>query len=307
MANDWGRPFTPEELEKLAAKPAGNELHYTGPNLAFQVPPTDPAPVSDWGKPVNSVGSYYAPDGTLMNADGTRSVFDDVDAGPDGDPMQGRKAWSLPDINGDEWPTKPTLHDNPICYAWHPESGCGIIFSDRDALNEALEAEPLLVEMTKEEYDEANKVHAADWPEPLPHSELNPDAGVTGRGMFNPAKDSPATAAQMAALFATKGTPEQQREALAWAQGADVKTAPVETYSEADGPWYVVYFGPVLYTVLAGPYDTQDDAAARLDIVWGQFEHDAAYDFTFPVRERSGLRAATVRTVYNLKGAYGKQ
>jgi len=28
---------------------------------------------------VNSVGSYYAPDGTLMNANGTRSVFDDVD------------------------------------------------------------------------------------------------------------------------------------------------------------------------------------------------------------------------------------
>lgn len=85
------------------------------------------------------------------------------------------------------------------------------------------------------------------------------------------------------------------------------RTAPVETYSEADGPWYVVYFGPVLYTVLAGPYETEEAAAGRLDIVWGQFEHDAAYDFTFPVRERSGLRAATVRTVYNLKGAYGKQ
>lgn len=268
MANDWGRPFTPEELEKLAAKPAGNELHYTGPNLAFQVPPTDPAPVSDWGKPVNSVGSYYAPDGTLMNADGTRSVFDDVDAGPDGDPMQGRKAWSLPDINGDEWPTKPTLHDNPICYAWHPESGCGIIFSDRDALNEALEAEPLLVEMTKKEYDEATKVHAAGWPEPL--------------------------------------TPDEPEHPDCTAPYAE-RTAPVETYSEADGPWYVVYFGPVLYTVLAGPYETEEAAAGRLDIVWGQFEHDAAYDFTFPVRERSGLRAATVRTVYNLKGAYGKQ
>ena len=31
------------------------------------------------GEPVNSVGSYYAEDGTLMNADGTRSIFDDVD------------------------------------------------------------------------------------------------------------------------------------------------------------------------------------------------------------------------------------
>lgn len=28
---------------------------------------------------VNSVGSYYSSDGTLMNADGTRSIFDDVD------------------------------------------------------------------------------------------------------------------------------------------------------------------------------------------------------------------------------------
>jgi hypothetical protein len=33
---------------------------------------------------------------------------------------------------------------------------------------------------------------------------------------FNPAKNSPETAAQMAALFAQKGTPEQQREALDW-------------------------------------------------------------------------------------------
>jgi hypothetical protein len=31
------------------------------------------------GEPVNSEGSYYAPDGTLMNADGTRSIFDDID------------------------------------------------------------------------------------------------------------------------------------------------------------------------------------------------------------------------------------
>jgi hypothetical protein len=38
------------------------------------------------GEPVNSVGSYYSEDGTLMNADGTRSVFDDIDEGgvPDG-------------------------------------------------------------------------------------------------------------------------------------------------------------------------------------------------------------------------------
>lgn len=33
------------------------------------------------GEPVNSQGSYYAPDGTLMNKDGTRSIFDDVDEG----------------------------------------------------------------------------------------------------------------------------------------------------------------------------------------------------------------------------------
>jgi hypothetical protein len=29
--------------------------------------------------PANSLGQYYAPDGTFMNADGTRSIFDDVD------------------------------------------------------------------------------------------------------------------------------------------------------------------------------------------------------------------------------------
>lgn len=30
--------------------------------------------------PVNSAGSYYAPDGTFMNADGTRSIFDDIES-----------------------------------------------------------------------------------------------------------------------------------------------------------------------------------------------------------------------------------
>lgn len=29
--------------------------------------------------PVDSLGTYFAPDGTLMNANGTRSIFDDVD------------------------------------------------------------------------------------------------------------------------------------------------------------------------------------------------------------------------------------
>lgn len=33
------------------------------------------------GEPVNSHGSYYAADGTLMNKNGTRSIFDDVDEG----------------------------------------------------------------------------------------------------------------------------------------------------------------------------------------------------------------------------------
>lgn len=31
------------------------------------------------GQPVNSQGSYYAADGTFMNADGSRSIFDDID------------------------------------------------------------------------------------------------------------------------------------------------------------------------------------------------------------------------------------
>lgn len=31
------------------------------------------------GQPVNSSGSYYTAEGMFMNADGTRSIFDDVD------------------------------------------------------------------------------------------------------------------------------------------------------------------------------------------------------------------------------------
>lgn len=38
-------------------------------------------PYARAGQPVNAEGSYYAADGTLMNADGTRSIFDDVDEG----------------------------------------------------------------------------------------------------------------------------------------------------------------------------------------------------------------------------------
>lgn len=47
---------------------------------------TEPAPAGKplppgvvAGEPVNSQGSYYAADGTFMNADGTRSIFCDVD------------------------------------------------------------------------------------------------------------------------------------------------------------------------------------------------------------------------------------
>lgn len=37
-------------------------------------------------EPINEYGNYFAEDGTLMNADGTRSVFDDVDEGFDEKP-----------------------------------------------------------------------------------------------------------------------------------------------------------------------------------------------------------------------------
>ena len=36
-------------------------------------------PTQRQGKSVVSSGCYFAPDGTFMNADGTRSIFDDVD------------------------------------------------------------------------------------------------------------------------------------------------------------------------------------------------------------------------------------
>lgn len=290
MANDWGRPFTPEELEKLAAKPTGDELHYTGPNLAFEVPPSDPTPAT-----LDSTPEELAAKGWVQTA---HDEWEKI--APDTSPFAGAKMT----ITRDPWPepVKPDLHDNPTCHAWHPESGCGIIFSDRDALNEALEAEPLLVEMTKEEYDEATKVHAADWGKPVNSvgSYYAPDGTLMNadgtRSVFD----------DVDAFDGDPLTPDEPEHPDCTTPYAE-RTAPVETYSEADGPWYVVYFGPVLYTVLAGPYETEEAAAGRLDIVWGQFEHDAAYDFTFPVRERSGLRAATVRTVYNLKGAYGKQ
>jgi hypothetical protein len=329
MSNDWGKPFTPEELAKKASDGWGNPLlpkvtpatinstpeelrekgwvqtaHDEWEKIAPDTSPfagskvtltyVDETHIPAWTPtPVNSVGSYYAEDGTFMNADGTRSIFDDVDAGPDGDPMQG---WSY---------VEPV---NPTCYAWHPESGCGVIFADRASLEEALQSEPLLVEMTKEEYDEANKIRAADWPthpdqlSPMTVEQQEPEP-VKPQSELTKALQT-----IMAPGFGEREplTPDEPEHPDCTAPYAE-RTAPVDTFSEADGPWYVVYFGPVLYTVLAGPYDTQEDATARLDRVWAQFEKDAAYDYSFPTRERSGLRATTVRSVYNLKGAYGKQ
>lgn len=141
--------------------------------------------------------------------------------------------------------------------------------------------------------DEAHIAPGGDW-------------AKVGRAQ-RPAPDLPAVIIDHAAKPRTELTRALETIMAPGFGEAEQRTAPVETFSEADGPWYVVYFGPVLYTVLAGPYDTQDAAAERIDRVWAQFEHDAAYDYTFSVRERSGLRATTVRTVFNLKGAYGKQ
>lgn len=48
-----------------------------------------------------------------------------------------------------------------------------------------------------------------------------PQPPIEPAGNFNPAKDSPATQAQMALLFTQKGTPAQQREAYDWLQDED--------------------------------------------------------------------------------------
>ena len=66
---------------------------------------------------------------------------------------------------------------------------------------------------------------AADpWGAPTPPPATQPPADPWNAApvMFNPAKDSPATAAQMATVMAAKGSPAQQLEAIAWARGTDV-------------------------------------------------------------------------------------
>lgn len=314
MSNDWGKPFTPEELAKKTNDGWGNPLL---PKV------TDPTPAT-----INSTPEELAAKGWVQTA---RDEWEKI--APDTSPFAGSKVTlTFPDVSRnppwlapDEAHVEPDVWtglggENPTCYAWHPESGCGIIFSDRDALNEALEAEPLLVEMTHEEYDNASKIVAADWGSepaqvwPGPMGEAVKAATIAEIEELRSERAKPQTELSraletiMAPGFGeseplTPDEPEHPDCAAPYAE----RTAPVDTFSEADGPWYVVYFGPVLYTVLAGPYDTQEDAAARLDRVWAQFEKDAAYDYSFPTRERSGLRATTVRSVYNLKGAYGKQ
>lgn len=82
--------------------------------------------------------------------------------------------------------------------------------------------------------------------------------------------------------------------------------SPVETIDEGDGPFYAVYFGKINYCVLAGPYATQDEAQAAIPATWERFVADSTFDFIFPTRDPAGMEARTVRSVYNLKGAYGK-
>lgn len=52
------------------------------------------------GQPVNAQGSYFAADGTFMNADGTRSIFDDVDE-------DGSEPWIGVDMGREE--TQPVV------------------------------------------------------------------------------------------------------------------------------------------------------------------------------------------------------
>lgn len=68
-------------------------------------------------------------------------------------------------------------------------------------------------------------------PEPWPALTPWPTAPVE---TFNPAKDSPATQAQMAQLFASKGTPEQQHQALDWLHGNTLE--PWQTPAEGFHP-----------------------------------------------------------------------
>lgn len=294
MSNDWGKPFTPEEVAKINNDGWGKPVDPTPAKLTDT---PEELTAKGWVQTAHDEWEKIAPDTSpFAGSKVTLTIIDEAHMEPGGD-WSGAYTQAL----SDQWTEEQF---NPTCYAWHPESGCGVIFADRDALNEALEAEPLLVEMTKEEYDAATKVRAADWPGPMGEAVKAATIAEIEERKYERSDAWP---------FAKKIEPQSElsralETIMAPGFGEpEPRTAPVETFSEADGPWYVVYFGPVLYTVLAGPYDTQDAAAERIDRVWAQFEHDAAYDYSFPTRERSGLRATTVRSVFNLKGAYGKQ
>lgn len=282
MANDWGKPFTPEELAKLAAE------------TAETVKPTLPAHIQQAGRAVRPT--------------------------PKGDALI-----------VDHAPKPETEFTRALETIMHPDFGKTIAFEHRQELvPQVTDPTPATLDSTPEELAAKGWVQTAhdEWEKIAPDTSPFAGAKVTltyiDEAHIAPGGDWSGVPAAAWPEPTADNWPGPMGEAVRSAEEAEPlttdepehpdcvepyaeRTAPVETFSEADGPWYVVYFGPVLYTVLAGPYDTQEAAAERIDRVWAQFEHDAAYDYTFPVRERSGLRATTVRTVFNLKGAYGKQ
>lgn len=68
------------KLSKAEARLLGRALIATADDAVIEARQIgDEAALAKIVAPLNSVGTYYAPDGTLMNADGTRSIFDDVD------------------------------------------------------------------------------------------------------------------------------------------------------------------------------------------------------------------------------------
>jgi hypothetical protein len=277
MSNDWGKPITPEELAKIS-----------GAQQATTVWPDH----QQVAKPTQSQLSRALE--TIMSPDFGKTVVHE------------HRAELVPQIIDGSVVAVDAVAEEPAKYER----------SDTWPYAKRIDPTPATIDSTPEELAAKGWVQTAhdEWEKIAPDTSPFAGAKVTltyiDEAHIEPGGDWSGVSAAAWPEPTADNWPGPMGEAVKAAVAAEVeevRTAAVDTYSETDGPWYVVYFGTVLYTVLAGPYETEEAAAERIDIVWGQFEHDAAYDFTFPVRERSGLRASTVRTVYNLKGAYGKQ
>lgn len=153
------------------------------------------------------------------------------------------------------------------------------------------------------------------WGKPAPNT-VNPadttPEELTAKGWVQPAHDEWEKIAPDTSPFAGA------RVTIAFVDEADT-LPPFEDAKSSDGwvtlqhddadrtgPFFVAYFGRINYCVLAGPYDTEEEARAAFDRVWSVFEADASLSFTFPTKDRASLEAVTLDNPHRRTGAYGK-